>query len=70
MQEEVLRTCCFKKGVSLVFIPTLSNIIFLVVFGIPVCVLSICTISISILCVSREELSLIESNQQICDFCK
>ena len=35
-----------------------------------VCVLFIYTISISILCVSREELSLIKSNQQTCDFYK
>ena len=28
------------------------------------------TISISIICVSREEVSLTESNQQIRDFCK
>ena len=35
-----------------------------------VCVLFIYTISISILCVLREELSLIKSNQQVCDFYK
>ena len=35
-----------------------------------VCILFICTISISIFCVSQEELSLIASNQQIYDFYK
>ena len=45
-----------NKGVSLIFILTLSNVIFLWVFGLCVYVLFILfiyTISISILCVSR-----------------
>ena len=47
---------------------TLSEVIFLAVWG--VCVLFIYTISLSIHCVSREGLTLLESNQQICDFYK
>ena len=37
------------------------------VLCVRVSVLFVYTISISILCVSQEELSLIESNKQICD---
>ena len=37
-------------------------------FGVHACVFFLYTIYISILCVSQEELSLIESNQQIYDF--
>ena len=40
------------------------------VFGVQVCVLFIYTISISIVCVSQEELNLIESNQHIYGFFK
>ena len=54
-----IRWVVLKKGVSLTFLPTKL-----------VCVLFIYTISISILCVSREEGSLTESNQQIYDFYK
>ena len=40
------------------------------VFGVRVCILCIYTISIGIVCVSREELKLSKSNQQIYGFCK
>ena len=46
----------------------LSSVRFLEVFS--VCVLFIYTISISIICVSEGELSLIASNEQIYNFCK
>ena len=39
-------------------------------FGLWVCILFIYNVSTSIICVSVEELTLIESNQQICDFYK
>ena len=39
-------------------------------FGVCVCVLLIYSISISTLCVSWEERSLNETNQQICSFYK
>ena len=61
---------CFKEGVSLIFILTLSKKIFLSVWWECECVLFISTISNSILCISRKELGLTESNQQICDFYK
>ena len=60
-----------KKRVSFIFI--LTNRIFhqtLVRARVCVCVLFVNTISISIFCVSREEVSLIESNQQIYDLRK
>ena len=58
-----------KKDVSLIFILTNPfSVICLWVFG--VCVLFIYTISISIICVSKDELSLAASNQQIYDFYK
>ena len=66
----------FKKkgGVSLIFILTLSSVIFLWVFGVCVyvcvCVFFIYTIYISIIYVAQEERSLIASNQQISDFYK
>ena len=58
---------CFKNGVSL-FQTNYFRCTFFLVFDVHVCFLFIYTIFISILCVSRRELSLIESNQQICDF--
>ena len=45
---------------------TLSKVIFLCLCG--VCILLIYLTSITILCVSQERLSLVESNQQIYDF--
>ena len=59
-----------KKEVSLLFILTLSSVIFLWVFGVCMCVRFFYNISISIICVSKDKLSLIESNQQIYDFYK
>ena len=56
-----------KEGVELIFTLTFSSIIFRV-FDVPLCVLFIYTISISIVCVSWEEITLIESNQKIYDF--
>ena len=47
---------------------TLSKVIFFTVCS--VCFLLIYTISISILCLSQEVVSLVESNQQIYDFNK
>ena len=65
---------CFKKGgtLSLIFILTNPFQCYLSVSGwcVCVCVFLIYTISISILCVSWEEPSLNESDQQICDFYK
>ena len=60
-----------KKRVSFIFI--LTNRIFhqtLVRVRVCVCVLFVNTISISVFCVSREEVSLIESNQQMYDLRK
>ena len=60
---------CFTKGrVPLIFILTFSGVKFLEVFD--VCVLFVYTISISIICVSQEEPSLIAPNQQMYDFYK
>ena len=62
---------CFKKrgtlSISIIFILTNP---FLSVSGWCVCDFLNYTISISILCVSWEEPSLNESDQQICDFYK
>ena len=60
----------WKKGVLLIFIPT--NL-FQCCFSeclVCVCIFFIYATSISIFCVSPEQLSLIESYQQICGFCK
>ena len=59
-----------KGGVSLILILTNPFQCYLSVFDVCVCVLFICTISISIICVSKDEPSLIESNQQIYDIYK
>ena len=61
---------CFKNVGGIIYVHlTLSSVIFLWVLGVHVCCLFIYTISVSILCVWWEELSLIESNQQIYTFC-
>ena len=62
---------CFKNVGGIIYVHlTLFSVIFLWVLGVHVCCLFIYTISVSILCVWWEELSLIESNQQIYTFCK
>ena len=66
---KIERVVLKEEGIIL----TLSTVIFLWVFGVGVgvdvgvyvYVLFICTICISIICVSQEEPSLIASNQQI-----
>ena len=64
--EGVVKIEWIVSGVSLIFILTLSSIIVLSVWY----VLFIYTVPISIVCVSREELTLTESNQQIHGFYK
>ena len=59
-----------KKDVSLIFILTNSFQCYLSLSVWCVRVLFIYTISISIICVSKDELSLAASNQQIYDFYK
>ena len=59
-----------KKEVSLIFILTNPFQWYLSERLVCVCVLCIYTISISTVFVSREDLTLIESNQQIYDFCR
>ena len=64
---------CFKKGGITFFILTNPFQSYLGSFSerlVCMYVQFIYTISISILCVSWEELSLTESNQQMCDFYK
>ena len=62
--------CLKKRGVSLIFILTNPFQCYLseCLVCVRLCVLFIYTISISIICVSQEEPSLIACNQQICDF--
>ena len=67
MMLDLIKVGCFKNGVSL-FQTNHFRYTFFLVFDVHVCFLFIYAIFISILCVSRRELSLIESNQQICDF--
>lgn len=65
----VARGVVLKGQVSLTFIPTnLTNVIFLSVCGLYV--LLIYTISMNMLCVSQEVLRLVESNPQMCHFCR
>ena len=60
---------CFKKwGINYFHTNYAFQVLIFSEYLVCVCVLFICTISISVICILKEELSLITSNQQIYDF--
>ena len=67
-EGEVIKIGVVLKKSECHYLPLANPSPYLSLCAVSACVLFIYTICISILCVSQEGVSLVESNQQICDF--